>query len=286
MRHSLILAAVSGFVLTPCFAQAPAMSHDAQKIQIGVDECARTGKRTLEREGYQPGSSGDNWVSGSRDIHRALIVCHSAADGTWVDVIVSSNAQDYSVPSSEQRLLMSRMADTLRNARYEPGRDDRDRDRYRDRDGDRDRGNWLIMTSKQPMPANAVPGGREPNHPVPQYVCRVEQDGNRVPGKTVTGGETTDCLVPYQNTEVRKTAYDVLTGNPDDYVWAVPDGGRTPFYTGSEGGVQIRSCRYELRVGGDNKGRHIGKEVGGRCVVSYKGIAYPSDQYEVLYRNY
>src|SRR5215469_1866737 len=284
MKRSLMLAAVSAFVLAPCFAQAPAMSHDAQKIPIGVDECARTGKRTLEREGYQVGSSGDNWVSGSRDIHRALIVCHAAADGTWADVIVSSNAQEYAA-SSEQRLLMNHMADTIRNARFEPGRDDRDRDR--DRDGDRGRrGNWLIMTSQQPLPTNAVVGGREPNHPVPQYVCRVEQDGNRVPGKTVTAGGTTDCFVPYQNTEVRKTAFDVLTGNPDDYVWAVPDGGRTPFYTGSESGVQIRTCRFELRVDGDNKGRHIGKEVGNRCFVSYKGIAYPSDRYEVLYRNY
>jgi hypothetical protein len=285
MKRSLMLAAVSVFALTPCFAQAPAMSHDAQKITIGVDECARNGKRTLEREGYQTGNSGDNWVSGSRDIHRALIVCHAAPDGTWVDLIVSSNAQDYSVASSEQKRLMTRMADTMRNARFDPDRNDRDRDR--DRDGDRDRrGNWLMMTNQQPLPTNAVPGGREPNHPIPQYVCRVDQDGNRVPGKTVTAEGKTDCFVPYQNTEVRKTAYDILTGNPDDYAWAVPDGGRTPFYTGSEGGAQLRSCRYELRVGGDNKGHHIGKEVGGRCYVSYKGIAYPSDRYEVLYRNY
>ena len=141
------------------------------------------------------------------------------------------------------------------------------------------------MSSQQTLPGNAVAGGREPNHPVPQYVCRAEQDGNWVPGKTVTAGGSTDCLIPYRDTEVRKTTYDLLTGDSDDYVWAVPDGGRSPFYTGTEGGTQLRSCRYELRVGGDNKGRHIGKELGSRCFVSYKGVAYPSDRYEVLYRN-
>src|SRR5215831_3326539 len=133
--RSLMLAAVSAFVLTPCFGQAPAMSHDSQKIPIGVDECARTGKRTLEREGYQVGSSGDNWVSGSRDIHRALVMCHAAPDGTWADVIVSSNAQEYAVAASEQRLLMSHMADSIGNRRFDGNRDDRDRDRDRDRRG-------------------------------------------------------------------------------------------------------------------------------------------------------
>jgi len=49
--------------------------------------------------------------------------------------------------------------------------------------------------------------------------------------------------------------------------------------------VQIRSCRFELRVSGDNKGRQVGKETGSKCFVSYKGVAYPSDRYEVLYRN-
>src|SRR6516164_4747261 len=146
MMRSLMLAAVSAFVLTPCFAQAPAMSHDAQKIPIGVDECTRAGKRTLEREGYQVGNSGDNWVSGSRDIHRALIVCHAAPDGTWADVIVSSNAQEYAVANSELRLLMSRMERAVRNAGFDDRDSDRSRDRDRDRDKDRDwdsRGNWL-----------------------------------------------------------------------------------------------------------------------------------------------
>jgi len=275
-----MLAAVSVFVLTPCFAQAPAMSHDAQRFPISVDECTRIGTRTLQRDGYQVGSSGDNWVSGSRDIHRALVMCHAAPDGTWADVIVSSNAQEYAVAASEQRLLMSHMADSIGNRRFDGNRDDRDRDRDRDR-----RGNWLNMTNQQALPSNAVAGGREPNHPIPQYVCRAEQDRNLIPGKTVTAEGSTDCFIAYQNMEVRKTTYDLLTGDPDDYVWAVPDGGRPSFYTGSEGGVQVRSCRYELRVGGDSKGRQVGKEMGSRCFVSYKGVAYPSDRYEVLYRN-
>ncbi|HEY6968232.1 MAG TPA: DM9 repeat-containing protein, partial [Candidatus Angelobacter sp.] len=254
------------------------------KFAISVDDCTRIGKRTLEREGYQVGSSGDNWISASRDIHRALILCHSAPDGTWANVIVSSNAQENAVAGSEQRLLMVHLADAARERRF----DDRDRDRNWDRDRDRDRdrrSNWLNMTSTQALPNNAIAGGREPNHPVPQYVCRAEQEGNWVPGKTVTSAGTTDCLFPYRNTEFRKNSYDLLTGDPDDYVWAVPDGGRPPFYTGNEGGVQLRSCRYELRVGGDNKGVHVGKEVGSKCFVSYKGVAYPSDRYEVLYRN-
>jgi hypothetical protein len=283
-----MLAAISVFAVTPCLAQAPAMSHDAQKIQMSVDECARSGTRTLEREGYQVGNSGDNWVSGSRDIHRALIVCHAAPDGTWADVIVSSNAQEYAVANSELRLLMSRMERAVRNAGFDDRDSDRSRDRDRDRDKDRDwdsRGNWLSMTGQQQVPGNAVPGGREPNHPVPEYVCRAEQEGNRIPGKTVTAGGSTDCYFPYRDTEVRKGIYDILTGNPDDYVWAVPDPGRSPFYTGSEGGMQLRSCRFELRVGGDNKGWHVGKEVGSRCFVSYKGLSHPSDRYEVLYRN-
>lgn len=284
MKCTLMLAAVLVSAQIPCFAQAPAMSHDAQQFPVAEEVCARIGKRILERDGYQVGSSGNNWAYGSRDIHRALIICNTAPEGTWADVVVSSNAQEFAVASSEQRLLMSHMADALRNPRFDSDRDDRDRDR--DRDGDRgSRGNWLNMTGQQPLPDNAIPGGKEPNHPVPQYVCRAEQEGNWVPGKTVTFGSSTDCLIPYRNTEVRKNIYDILTGDPDDYVWAVPDSRRPPFYTGAEGGTQLRSCRYDLRVNGDNKGEHIGKEVGSKCFVSYKGVAYASDRYEVLYRN-
>src|SRR5215472_3965061 len=106
MTRSFMLTAVSVFLITPCFAQAPAMSHDAQKFPVGVDECTRIGKRVLEREGYQVGSGGNNWVSGSREIHRALILCDGAQDGTWASVIVSSSAQEYTVPGSELRLIM------------------------------------------------------------------------------------------------------------------------------------------------------------------------------------
>src|SRR5215510_657449 len=207
MKRPLMLVAVSLFVLTPSFGQAPAMSRDAQKFPSSVDECTRIGTRTLEREGYQVGSSGDNWVSGSRDIHRALVICHAVPDGTWADVIVSSNAQEYAVAASEQRLLMSHMAEAIRNRRFDSDRDDRDRDRYRDRDR---RGNWLNMTSQQPLPGNAIPGGREPNHPVPQYVCRAEQEGNWVPGKTVTAEGSTDCFIASRGMEVRKSTYDLL----------------------------------------------------------------------------
>jgi len=284
MKCNLMLADVSIFVLPPCFAQAPAMSHESQRFQASVNECARIGQRTLEREGYQVGGYGDNSVSGYRDIHRALIMCYAAPDGTWANVVVSSNAQEQAVAASEERLIMNHMADALRDRRFDRDRDDRDRDWDRDRDRDR-RGNWLNMTSTQALPNNAVAGGREPNHPVPQYVCRAEQDGNWIPGKTVTAMNTTDCLFPYRNTEVRKNTYDVLTGDGDDYVWAIPDNRRPPFYTGNEGGTQLRSCRYDLRVGDDNKGVHLGKEVGAKCYVSYKGVAYPSDRYEVLYRN-
>src|SRR5262249_36298029 len=96
MKH-LMLAAVFVFLLTPAFAQAPAMSHDGQKFPVSVDECARIGKHTLEREGYQIGATGNNWVSGARGIHRALIICDAAPDGTWTNVIVSSNTPEYSV---------------------------------------------------------------------------------------------------------------------------------------------------------------------------------------------
>lgn len=261
------------------------MSNDARKLPIGVDDCARLGRRTLEREGYQVGATGNNWVSGARDIHRALILCDAAPDGTWANVIVSSNTQDYAPPGSEQRLLMNRMADMMSNQRFDDRDHDRDRDRDRDRDHDTDHGpNWFGMTSQQTLPGNSIPGGREPNHPVPQYVCRAPHEGNMVPGKTVTAGST-DCFIAYQEIEVRKVAFDVLTGDPDQYVWTAPNPGRRPFYTGNEGGVQLRSCRFELSVRNEDKGLQLGKEASGKCVVSYKGIAYASDRYEVLYTN-
>ena len=291
MKSTVMLAAVSFCLSTPCFSQAPAMSHDAQKFPVSVDDCTRIGKRTLEREGYQVGSAGDNWTYGSRDIHRALIMCHQAPDGTWANVIVSSSAEENAVAGSEERLIMGRLSEALRNPRSDSDRDDRDRDRDHDRDRDRDRdhdrhGDWLNMSNQQPLPGNAIAGGKEPGHPVPQYVCRVEQDGNWIPGKTVTAVGSTDCLIPYRNIEVRNHTFDLLTGDPDDFVWAVPDNRRPPFFTGSEGGAQLRSCRFELRVRGESKGEHLGKEMGGRCFVSYKGVAYPSDSYEVLYRNH
>ncbi len=285
MKRTLMLAAVCTSLLTPCFAQAPAMSNDAQKLPISVDECARIGRRTLEREGYQIGAAGNNWVSGTREIHRALILCDAAPDGTWTNVIVSSNTQEYALPGSEQKLLMKRMADVMDRQRFEDRDRDRDGDRDRDRDRDRDyRPAWLSMTDQQPLPGNAVPGGKEPNHPIPQYVCRAQYEGNLVPGKTVTAGST-DCLIAYQGMEVRNVAFDVLTGDADDYVWAAPNAGRIPLYTGNEGGVQLRSCRFELHVHNEDKGLQVGKEAGGKCSVGYKGIAYSSDRYEVLYPN-
>lgn len=288
MKGTFVLVAV--LLALPCFAQAPAMSYDGQKFPVSVDECMRMATLTLEREGYQVGSSADNGIYGSRDIHRALIICRAAPDGTWANVVVSSNAQENTVAGSETRLIMSHMAEAVRYPRFDPDRDSRDRDRDSNRGRDRERardprGTWIIMTSQQPLPSNAIAGGTEPNHPVPQYVCRAEQEGNSVPGKTVTSGGSTDCLIPYRNTEIRTNTYDLLTGDPDDFVWGIPDPGRPPFYTGREGNVQLRSCRFELRVRGDNKGRHLGKEAGGKCFVSYKGVAYPSDRYEVLYRN-
>ncbi len=279
MKRILAAVAVSTFLLAPCFAQAPAMSHDAQKFPIGMDDCARIGRRTLEREGYQIGATGNNWVSGTREIHRALILCDAAPDGTWTNVIVSSNTQEFASAGNEQRLLMDRMADVVNNRRF----DDRDRDR--DRDGDRDRRpGWVSMTDQQQLPGNAVPGGKEPNHPFPQFVCRAQHEGNLVPGKTVTAGST-DCLIAYQGMEVRNISFDILTGDPNDYVWAAPNAGRKPLYTGNESGQQLRSCRFELHVRNEDKGLQVGKEAGGKCFVGYKGIAYSSDQYEVLYPN-
>jgi hypothetical protein len=140
------------------------------------------------------------------------------------------------------------------------------------------------MATQQPLPANAVPGGKEPNHPVPQYVCRADHEGNLIPGKTVTT-ISTDCYIPYHETEVRKLAFDVLTGDADDYVWAPPNAGRQPLYTGKEGGAQLRSCRFELRVRNEDRGVQLGKEAGGKCAVSYKGAVYTSQIYEVLYPN-
>jgi Protein of unknown function (DUF3421) len=281
MKYILMLGAVSIFLLTPCFSQAPAVSHDGQKFPVSVDECARLGRRTLEREGYQIGATGNNWVSGAREIHRALIICDTAADGTWTNVIVSSNTPEYSVSGNEQRLLMNRMVDVMANRRFEDRDRDRDGDRDRDRDRDR-RPGWLSVTNQQPLPGNSVPGGKEPNHPVPQYVCRAQHEGNLVPGKTVTIGST-DCFIVSGEVEVRKIAFDVLTGDADDYVWTVPNPDRRSLYTGSEGGVNLRSCRFELYVHNENKGLQVGKEVFRKCVVGYKGIAYSSDRYEVLY---
>jgi len=337
MRSALMLAAVSVFVVTPCLAQAPAMWQGEQTFPISVEDCTRMAKRVLERQGYQAGTAGGNWVYGSRDIHRALIQCRAEQDGTWANVVVASNAQEAAVAGSEEKLLMNSLAGIMRNPRVEPppgsyrnscqeiemngddlyaqcrardgqwvrtrldhadqcgdignnngqltcnqsvDHDDRDSDRDRDRDR---RPDWFSMTSQQPLPANVVPGGQEPNHATPQYVCRAQQDGNWVPGKTVTAFGT-DCLIAYHDMEIRKTSFDILTGDPDDYAWMAPNIGRPPLYTGNEGGAQLRSCRFELYVNNSNKGRHLGKEAGGKCVVSYKGGAYSSDRYEVLYR--
>jgi hypothetical protein len=282
---SILLAAVSTFLLASCFAQAPAVSHDAQKFPISVDDCARIGRRTLEREGYQVGATGNNWVSGSRDIHRALILCDTAPDGTWTNVIVSSATQEYAVSGNEQKQLMARVVDMMSNRRFEDH--DRDGDLNRDRDRDRDREHrrdWLGMTDQQPVPGNSVPGGKEPNHPVPQYVCRAQHEGNMVPGKTVTAG-TTYCFIVSGALEVRKDAFEVLTGDGDDYVWAAPNLDRRPLYTGNEGSVNLRSCRFELFVRNENKGVQVGRENSRKCFVGYKGLAYSSDQYEVLYAN-
>lgn len=279
----VLFVVVSFSLLAPCFAQAPAMSQDSQRVPVSVDDCGRLARQVLERQGYRPGSSGYNWVYGSRDIHRALIQCHPGPDGTWADVIVASNAQETAVAASEQRVLMSSMAEILRNPRGDWDRDrdkDRDRDRDRDRDGER-RTNWFSTTSQQTLPPNLIAGGQEPNHSAPQYVCRAEQDGNWVPGKTVTSFGT-DCLIAYRETEVRKTSYDILTGDADDFVWRGPNAG-PPFYTGNEGGVDLRSCRFQLYTENKDRGRHLGKEVGNKCVISYKGVAYSSNQYEVLY---
>ena len=279
MKYIFVLVVVCTSMMAPGFGQAPVVSHDGQKFPVSVDECALIGKRTLEREGYQVGAAGNNWVSGARDIHRALILCDTAPDGTWAHVIVSSNTPEYEVSGNEQRLLMGRVVDVMTNRRFE----DRDRDRDGDRDRDRDRRPaWFSMTSQQPLPANGVPGGREPNHPVPQYVCRAQHEGNLVPGKTVTAGST-DCFIAYQELEVRKIAFDILTGDADDYVWMAPNAGRRPLFTGNEGGIQLRSCRFELNVRNEDKGLQVGKEAGAKCTVSYKGIAYSSDRYEVLY---
>ena len=285
----VLFAAVSLCLLTPCFAQAPAMSQDTLRVPVSVDDCTRLARQALQRQGYRPDSYGSNWVYGSRDIHRALIQCHAGTDGTWADVIVASNAQETAVPASEQRVLMNTMSEILRNPRgdwdrdrdREGGRDrDHDGDRDRDRDGDH-RSNWFSMTSQQPLPPNIIAGGQEPNHSAPQYVCRAQQDGNWVPGKTVTSFGT-DCLIAYHETEVRKTAYDILTGDADDFFWTGPNAGR-PFYTGNEGGTDLRTCRFQLYTENKDRGRHLGKEMGNKCVVSYKGVAYSSNQYEVLY---
>lgn len=289
MKLFLMLVSVCVFLLTPCFGQAPAMAQDSQRFSIGADDCTRMARRALERGGYQPGNNGNNWVLGSRDIHRAIIQCQSGSDGTWVNVVVASNTQDGAVAAGEQRLLMGAMADMVRRPDWDRDRDrdrgrDGDRDGDHDRDGDRDSGGraWVGMATQQPLPGNAVPGGQEPNHSAPQYVCRAEQDGNLVPGKTVTSFGT-DCLIAYREVEVRKTSYEILTGDGDDYQWRAPNAG-PPFFTGHENGADLRSCRFQLYTENKDRGRHLGKEVSGRCVVSYKGVAYSSDRYEVLYR--
>lgn len=274
------------------------MSNNSQKLPVGVDDCARIATHTLEREGYQPGGAGNNWVSGQREIHRALIICDPSPDGTWVNVVVSSSSMDFNASGYQQRLLMSRIAEIARDQRFddhdrdrdanrEHDRDrdaDRDSDHDRDRDANRDGARWFTMTWQQPLPPNPFAAGQEPNHPVPQYVCRALHEGSMIPGKTVTAG-TTDCLIAYHNVEVRKITFDVLTGDAGDYVWALPNAGRPPLVTGNQGTTQFRSCRYELFVRNANKGLQVGREEAGKCIVGYKGLAYTSDQYEVLALN-
>lgn len=283
MKLFLLRVSVCLFLIAPCFAQAPAMSQDAQRLPISVDDCTRAARRTLERAGYQPGSLVGNSVYGSRNINRALIQCQSGPDGTWANIIVASNTSDNGVAAGEQRALMGGMAEMVRRPDWDRDRD-RDRDGDRDHDRDRDSRAWFGMSSQQPLPGNAVPGGQEPGHSAPQYVCRAEQDGNLVPGKTVTSFGT-DCLIAYREIEVRKTSYEILTGDGDDYVWMGPNNGR-PFFTGNEAGMQLRSCRFQLYTENKDRGRHLGKEMNGKCVVSYKGQAFASDRYEVLYRNH
>lgn len=140
---------------------------------------------------------------------------------------------------------------------------------------------WVSQTPGDPLPRNAVLGGRELDG-TSQAVCHALHEGVIVPGKTV--GKS--CNIAYDRREIVKNTFEVLTGANDQRLWGPPDAQATNFFGGDIDGDKVRICRAELRPterDGASVGVHIGVERRGKCYVGFARLEYPVEQYQVLY---
>lgn len=122
-----------------------------------------------------------------------------------------------------------------------------------------DRPRWVKGSSGEPVPRNALEGGRENGRPL--YVCRADKLGGRHPGKLVGG----KCNFGYAGREESAVWYEVLVDARGR--WVPADRGLGDAYAGGEeDGKPLLLCRA-----GYKGGVHPGKVVGARCNIGYGG---------------
>ena len=133
---------------------------------------------------------------------------------------------------------------------------------------------WVPCDERQPLPPDAVRGGRESSDSTSYYVCRVEYSGGVHPGKVV--GKS--CNIGYGGKEIVLPRYEVLTGARDGS-WGPPRNRlEGAFEAGSEQGRPLFLCRAEYRGG-----THPGKVVSGVCNFGWGGREISLSTFEVFY---
>lgn len=131
---------------------------------------------------------------------------------------------------------------------------------------------WVPSEEGQPVPRDAVRGGRERQDTL--YVCRAAYQGGLHPGKLLAG----KCLIGYGGKEVGLSRYEVLVGAREG-MWAPP--GRN-FEGALEGGRE--DGRVLLLCRADYSGAlHPGKVVSGVCNFGYGGKEVSAREFEVFY---
>lgn len=113
----LVLAAA-----TPAFSAA--VSHEWRILPIDHGECMRRADRAFAAEGYASGRSNEASVLGSKGIHQGYIACHDAPNNrVVVNIFMSSDAQDGTVPGRERVALMGHMMNPPRSGTATTGGD-------------------------------------------------------------------------------------------------------------------------------------------------------------------
>jgi hypothetical protein len=131
---------------------------------------------------------------------------------------------------------------------------------------------WVRSDSNQPIPPDAVVGGREPDRLL--YVCRAHYAGGTHPGKVVAG----TCNIGYGGKEIVLPGYEILVGARAGSWRPLQDRGLAgAFVAGSEEGRPLFLCRAAY---GD--GIHPGKVVSGSCNFGWGGREISLRQFEVF----